>query len=406
LCPAALLFALLGAAPSDAQELTPALLQTIHRGKPPGSSALRGVDWGRTRRAELPTPGDAVVLWQRRVAGGLSGDVLVDAEGRVFAAGLGRVLQLGADGRDEYSRRVEFSSAVASALLADGQRVVLSREGTLAAWSARGDATFQVALQVPPGWTRGDLLPLPEGGVLVSTGAWLFDVSPRGEIEGYTYLKEAVAETLVSAGQTWILAERGDILTWDSRSAPVKQGSFEGHVSAAAVRAPGQLIAIVDGRELAEWSQNDAHRHSLASLDGVGSNARLSVPTGARVLVLGSSGALYSVLLDTAARTDALPETQPLPPGSGDLVSSADGTLAWFVANAPLTLQGADGATSSFSDVVCAQPASLAPAGAGRLLAACRSGQLWLVGLAARAEGTRRTEPPTAPPAVFKRPVP
>src|SRR4029078_4800837 len=140
-----------------------------------------------------------------------------------------------------------------------------------------GDPTFQLALQVPPGWTRGDLLPLPEGGVLVSAGAWLFQVSPHGEIEGYTQLKEPVAESLVSAGQTWILTERGDVLTWDGRSMPVKQGSLGGRINAAAARGPGQLLALVDGRELAGWSQGSAGPSSLASLDGAGSGARLSV---------------------------------------------------------------------------------------------------------------------------------
>jgi hypothetical protein len=401
--PAAVMFAFGGATVSNARELTPALLQTIHRGKPPGSAVLRGVDWGRARRAELPAPSDARVLWQRRIAGGLSGDVLVDAAGRVFVAGLGRVLQLGPDGRDEYARGMDFSSAVASALLADGQRVVLAREGTLAAWSPRGDPPFQLAPQVPAGWARGDLLPLPDGGVLVSAGAWLFEVNSHGEIEGYAQLKEPAAETLVSAGQAWILLEHGDVLTWDGRSAPVKQGSFRGRVSAAAVRAPGQLLAIVDGRELAGWSQGSAGPSSIASLDGAGNGARLSVPTSGRVFVLGSTGALFSVLLEAAPST-AAPERQPLPGGSGDVLSGADGTLAWLVANAPLTLQQADGITHALDEVVCTQPASLAPAGTGRLLAACRSGQLWLVGPAAPTVDTPPEVRAPAPPSVSAAP--
>jgi len=368
------------------QGLTPALPHAIHRGKPPGAAALRGVDWSRARRAPLPPPEGMAVRWQRRIAGGLSGDVLVDDDGRIFATGQGRVLQLDAEGREQYLRRAEFSSAVASALLADGQRVVLAREGTLEAWSADGAPSFHVELQIPAGWTRGALLPLPEGNVLVSAGAWLLLLSARGNVEGYTHLKEAVAETLVSAGQTWILTEHGDVLSWDGRSGPAKRGSFDARVSSAAVRAPGQLLAILDGRELAEWSLATGQRRSLARLEGVGASGRLSVPTRTLVHILGTSGALFSVLLDATGDAEAPPETQQLPTGPGELVSSADGVLAWFVSNAPLTLQRRDGVPHSLNEVVCAQPSSLMPAGSGRLLAACRSGQLWLIGRPAPAD--------------------
>ena len=73
------------AAGGRAEPLTPALPQTIQRGKPPGLTIARGGDGSRARRAELPAPAEATVLWQRRVPGGLSGDVLVDADGNVTA---------------------------------------------------------------------------------------------------------------------------------------------------------------------------------------------------------------------------------------------------------------------------------------------------------------------------------
>jgi hypothetical protein len=395
------------------QRLTPVLPLTIHRGKPPGAAALRGVDWSRARRAELPAPEGLAVLWQRRIAGGLSGDVLVDDTGRIFATGQGRVLQLGADGREQYLRHAEFSSAVSSALLADGQRVVLSREGTLSAWSADGDPAFRVELQVPSGWSRGDLLPLPEGSLLVSTGAWLLWVSARGRVEGYTHLKEAVAETLVSAGQNWILTERGDVLTWNGRSPPVKQGSLDGTVSAAAVLGAGELLAVLGGNELVEWSFTTGQRRSLAHLGGAGASARLSVPRSSLVLVLGASGSLFSVPVAATGEAETPLESERLPVGSGELISSADGILAWLVSNAPLTVQRGDGARHALSEVVCAQPSSLVPAGSGRLLAACRSGELWLIGPSASVlpgaipptepsndpatDGGTSDEPPNAP---------
>lgn len=392
-----------GALVEGAEGLTPVLPHTIHRGKPPGAAALRGVDWSRARRAELPAPEGMTVIWERRLEGGLSGDVLVDDTGRVFVTGQGRVLQLGPDGREQYLRRAEFSSAVASALLADGQRVVLAREGTLAAWSPDGEPGFHVELQIPAGWARGELLPLPEGGVLVSAGTWLLSVSAPGSVEGYTHLNEPVAETLISGGKTWILTERGGVFTWDGHSPPLKQGSFDGRVSTGAARAPGQLVAVLDGHELVEWSLATGQRRNLARLEGAGASARLSVPTRTLVHILGANGALFSLPLDALGNAEVPPEIQQLPAGSGELLSGADGTLAWLVGNAPLTLRRGEGLGHSLSEVVCAQPSSLVPAGPGRLLAACRSGQLWLVGPMATAPPTAAddhgNEPASLPPA-------
>lgn len=368
-----------------AEPLTSALPQTIQRGKPPGVAIVRGGDGSRSRSAELPAPAEAAVLWQRRIPGGLSGDVLVDADGNVFVTGQGRVVQLSADGRYEFTRRAEFPSAVASALLSDGQRVVLGRDGALAAWSARGRATFQLVLPVPPGWARGDLLPLPEGSVLVSAGTWLLHISARGALEGYAQLAAPVVETLVDGDRTWIISESGDVISWDGHSPPAPRGSFAGQVGAAALRAPGEVLAIVNGNELAQWSSGSGQRSTLAKLDGLGTAARASVPTSSLVHVLGTSGTFLSLALDGARSAESAAEGRRLPPGAGELLSSPT-TVAWFVANTPLTLRQLSTEQVS-SEVVCAQPMSLVPAGGRRFVAACRSGQIWLVGPATSGAG-------------------
>jgi hypothetical protein len=372
------------AAGARAEPLTSALPQTIQRGKPPGAAITRGGDGSRSRSAELPAPGEAGVLWQRRIPGGLSGDVLVDEDGNVFVTGQGRVVQLSADGRHEFTRRAEFSSAAASALLSDGQRVVLGRDGDLAAWSARGRATFQLALPVPPGSARGALLPLPEGCVLVSAGTWLLQISARGRLEGYAQLAAPVAETLIDGDRTWIISESGDVLSWDGHSPPAQRGSFAGQVSAAALRAPGQVLALVNGNELAQWSLGSGPPSTLAKLDGLGNAARASVPTSALVHVLGTSGTFLSLALE-GAEAELAPEGRRLPPGAGELLSSPT-TVALFVANTPLILRQ-QGAEQVASEVVCAQPMSLVPAGGRRLVAACRSGQIWLIGPATSSAG-------------------
>jgi hypothetical protein len=119
------------------------------------------------------------------------------------------------------------------------------------------------------------------------------------------------------------------------------------------------------------------------------------VPNGEQLYVLGTNGILYAIRSSAGANSEseaAAPEPQRLPAGSGELSTGPDGTVAWFVPNAALTLQRPGGESRSLSEVVCAQPSSLVPAGGGRLVAACRSGQLWLIGPSAPTEKGESSE--------------
>jgi hypothetical protein len=226
--------------------------------------------------------------------------------------------------------------------------------------------------------------------VLVSAGAWVLQISARGELAGYAQLPAPVAETLVDGDRTWIISEPGDVFSWDGHSPPVQRGSFAGHISAAAMRAQGQLLALVNGDELAQWSVVSGQRSTLGKLDGLGAAARASVPTSGSIHVLGTSGSLLSLDLAAAEGGASAPESRRLPPGAGELLSSPT-TVAWFIANTPLALRR-QSAERAWSEVVCAQPLSLVPAGGQRFIAACRSGQLWLIGPVASNAGERQNE--------------
>src|SRR5690606_27831217 len=63
-----------------------------------------------------------------------------------------------------------------------------------------------------------------------------------------------------------------------------------------------------------------------------------------------------------------------------DLLVDAAGTVAWWAAEAPLHVETAPGSGRELPDVRCTAPVSLVPAGRERLLAACASGVIWLIG--------------------------
>jgi hypothetical protein len=312
------------------------------------------------------------------VPGGISCNLLVDPAGSIFAAGVGHVTQLAADGKRQYSRRANFSNAIAAALLANGERVVLTREGRLLGWSAAGIAGLDIALSTPRRWSQGGLLPLSDGGLLVSIGAWLFRLGPDGETRGHARLKLPIAQTLIADLRIIVIDETGETFEWDGHSPPVHRGSFGARVTSAAVREATTLVGLVGNRSLVELALLTGAARRLTPHDGPALLPALSTPAPGRVNVLRSDGALLALgpePLTLAPSGKALANA----PTEAQLLSSPNGTVAWFAANVPLELQAESG-ENQLPEVQCSQPLSLVSAGAGRIAAGCRTGQLWLVG--------------------------
>ena len=360
---------------------------------------MPGVDGSRAHRAEsLPSPAQARVLWERQLSAGIGANLVVDATGSVFVVSPGRVTQFAADGSEQYVRQADFTSAVAVSLLANGARVLLTREGKLLAWSAQGTALFQVALTAPSGSAHASLLSLPEGGVLAHLGSSLFRLGAGGELEGFAELKGEAVETLVDRDSVWIVASDGQVWTWNGRDPPALRGAFPAQVSAAALGASGRLLAIVEAGDLLLWTPTGPSL-TLAHLERLGGAPHISAPGGELIHILGSSGNLLSV---RSAEPSAPPaptsapdrrsDGKPALAGSGAVLASADGSVAWLVPGAPLALRHSAEPPSVLSNVVCTQPLSLVPAGSGRMVASCKGGQLWMIGPSAT------SGPPTPEP--------
>jgi hypothetical protein len=355
--------------------------QIIRRGPPLGAAVTSGVDWTRSNcTSMLPEPETAAVLWQQRLPGGLSGNLLVDAAGRIWGAGLGRVTQLAPDGTGEYSVPAEFSSALTTTLLNDGTRVLLAREGALWAWSARGAPRFQLNLGVGRNFSRASLLPLPSGALLASVGGWLFEIDSDGALQAHARLSEEAAATYADAGHAWIVGVAGTIWSWNGRSAPVERGGLARGVSAAARGAPGHLFAVVASRELIEWTRGASSVVALGSLQDPGPWPRIAVsPT--RVSVLGLGGVISTLEGEQPLHTSGAEGagSVPVPAHPGEVLVSSEGGVARLAPGLPLALEYA-GHSRVVEGVNCAQPASLVPAGSGRIGASCKSGQIWLIG--------------------------
>jgi hypothetical protein len=380
------LLASLVAMPADAADLVTAEPHEFVLGPSRGFAIAVDVDPAHSRHvSSLPALEAARVVWQRQIPGGIGCNVLVDGDGRVFLTGLGRVTQLGPDGALQYSQSQGFSGAVAAALLADGTRAVLVREGRVLGWWPSGAVAFDVALEVPAASSTSSLLPLPDGGVLASVGQWLFEIDATRSVRAYAALPAAAQHTLLAGSRALVIDEQGRVFEWDRREPVRAVGSFGNPIAAALIES-GSLIALSSRRGLLRMDRSDGGVHELARLDAPGVAPVLAWVAPRRWVLMKHDGSWFIAEPDVAPHGLGM-RAEPGALSELELLVDATGAVAWWASEAPLHLETAPGVGRELADVRCTVPASLAPAGHGRLVAACSSGLVWLVGPEATSNG-------------------
>ncbi len=369
---------------SRATELPATLPHLLFRGPPAGPAAMPGGDWHRANRSEGTEPPDTLrVVWRRRVGGGISCNVLVDAQGRVFVAGAGHVTELGSDGQVAYRRTGELSECAAAALLADGSRVVLGAEGRLSAWSRNGARRLDLMLDAPARFSHATLLPLPDGGMLASMGGRLFELGPDGEPRSQRQSNHDIVQSLVVGGRTLLVDTAGQISSWQGRSPPRPLGTFGTSVAVVAASDSSTLIGLASRAALA-FSIERGEPRPLLSFDRIGLLPLISVPVAGEPVFLRADGSVERGAGGAPGSPFARSGAAPEPLRDAQLVARRDGVVTWLAANVPLEIAVIDHPPRSLPDVLCTQPVSLVPAARGHLVVACRTGQLWLIGPGAR----------------------
>jgi hypothetical protein len=363
--------------PAAGSELVTALPHEFVVGSARGTAVAPGVDASGSRHAmALPGADEARVAWQRHIPGGVGTNLLVDAEGRVFAAGPTRVTQLGADGVMQYSRLAGYSGPIATALLADGARAVLTREGRVQAWSASGAVVFDIALEAPVPSSSSTLLPLPDGGAIASVGAWLFEIDATRSVRSYASLPADIQHARVIDGRALVVDEQGRVFEWDRSDLPRPIGAFGSPLSSVIADA-GTLIGLTSRRSIERLDRSDGSLRELARLDPPGALELASIAPG-RWVVMKSDGTWFVVPADVPPPISGQ-HSRPDPPSHLELVTDSAGAVAWWGVDIPLHLETAPGLGRELDEVRCSTPISLVPAGRFRIAAACSSGAIWLV---------------------------
>jgi len=375
---------------SDAADVSTSLSHGFWLGAPRGSANTREVDASGSRHAaSLPEPEAARVAWQRRIAGGASGNVLVDANGAIFVPGVRHMTELAADGSLRHELSAPSSTSLVAALLADGTRVVLTREGRLLGWSEAGASTLLVDLPAPPPSPSSALVPLDDGGLLVAIGRWLFAFDASRGAPLHTSIPTAVAFARQVGPYLLIVDERGRVFEWRRGRPPRDVGELSAPASAALADGPS-LIAITSARTLESLDPTTGRRSELARFDAPGPLPLIAMSEPGAWITLGAEGDWIKLGASfSAAATRGSPKRDGGTVRDAQLLVDAEGKVAHWAANRPLSLSTAQGVARELGDVRCADPVALAPAGTGRLVAVCGSGAVWLIEAAAAPETTR-----------------
>lgn len=376
---------------SDAADVTTSLPHGFWLGAPRGAASAREVDASGSRRAptSLPEPDAARVAWQRRVAAGASGNVLIDEAGAIFVPGLQSMTELAADGSLRHELPAPSSTSMVAALLADGTRVVLTREGRLLGWSEDGASALQVDLPAAAPSASSALVPLDDGGLLVAIGRWLFAFDASRGWPLYTSISAPVALVRQVGAQVLVVDERGRVFEW-RRGHPTRE---LGELSAPVASALGDgssLVAITTARTLEVLDAATGRRSELARFDAPGPLPVIAMSEPGAWVTVGPEGDWIKLGASiSAASTRGASRRDRGTVRDAQLLVDSQGGLAHWAANRPLSLSRGQGAERELIDVRCSDPVALAPAGPGRLLAVCGSGSLWLIEAAA-APGTAR----------------
>jgi hypothetical protein len=376
---------------SGSEPIDPSLPQRWTVGAPRGAAPMARVDAQRSGRSADPLPSAPRVLWRARVQGGVGHAVAVDGSGSVVVASqIATLSEIRADGRIAWTARTGATPAAsAPVLLSDGTRVVLNGGGELLGFDAAGKPRMAVKLSLVTSGRVAEPLPLDDGGLIVAAGRTALRLDRAGSPRASTRLDAEIVVLAARGVETLLVTERGDVHAWHPPAEPRKLGSFAGRVDGAAV-ARGRMTAVVDQRRLVDLELGTGLRSERAQAPG-----GLSGPPA--LLADGSSRtvSLDGLLLIHDARGN---ETERVALEPATLLGDAGVSLFGIAGVSPAVIVDleqrvgfvrpgldagivdASGTLRAAKGAACLDPIGVAPAGPARMVLACRSGVVYLIG--------------------------
>lgn len=374
---------------ADAESLDPTLPQRRVVGPPGGASPMARINGARNGRTAAQLPEKPRILWRTRVTGGITLSPAVDERGRVvIASGNGQILQF--DERGKSLSNVKTGSdlpVLGPVLSSDGTRVVVTSAPELYGITPTGSVRYHHALPIG---AAGDVPPLAasDGGIVVAAAGNLFRFDASGTLQARASYTGVAAAILERSSHVLLVLDRGEVLEWKPPASPNKLASFSGRIDeGAALAGPERVTAIVDHQRLCDLDLKTATRTvRVDSADPVQGPPTLLASGETRIvtfsgLMLGhdrSGNETTRIALEPSivGSDGGLVGFTPAPP----LIADAQGRIGFVRPGLEAGVVLPNGNLVSASGAACGDPLSLVPAGPKRMLLACRSGLVFMLG--------------------------
>ncbi|MEZ4375020.1 MAG: hypothetical protein R3B07_29680 [Polyangiaceae bacterium] len=375
------LLALCTLAPS-ARATNPAYAKRTRVGVPPGTTNMARADVSRSGLTHTALPGALVVKRELRVTGGITSGMLSDADGRLIVATLDpELVQLSPEGKQQWSVSTGKSSAVVQpVLLSDGTRVLLNADNQLFGFGSSGTRRFSI--QLAPGHSPStDLLPMPDGSVVVALSTRLVRVSAEGRVLDTARTHSKVVALLGKGRDVLALTNGGDLLRWRSPHPPRRIAGLGGPPIGGVIRGR-HLLTVVGGNKLLDIDLPTLTQHVRWTLQAATAlDSPIALPNG-DTLSWTTDGLL---LRHTRGGTEEMRvslepgSTTPSPVANSPVLADASGRFAFARAGLGLGVVDPDGSLHFVEGASCEAPVSLIQTSKTGFALGCRSGVLWLL---------------------------
>ncbi len=362
--------------------LSPSTASRLHWGRPAGATPCAAGGPERARLAPFPGPrGPLRVAWQRRVVGGLVQQPLVDGSDRLLLLGSTRLTQMSAEGATLGEYDIAGAGALKGALLANGLRVIATAQGDILAQREDGSVAWRVRAPTHQGSQPVTLLPLWDGGALVTLGRGYVSLGADGAVRVSGTFSAPVVHTVQVGSYAYLLTRDGAVHRWLPFRGPKKVASLGG--------IPRSVVALDSRRMAALVSERGVVRLDTAAGTAVvirrGGAEGFGLPLaadGQGAFLLGlSSGEVRRFGDDGEQRLASLPGRWPRQAVGArpNWLLFRDGAIAWWEPRGPLRLLTPGEAAREVAEVTCPQPLALSAGPKDGVIAACESGLVWFV---------------------------
>lgn len=360
-------------------------------GSPRGARPMDRVDAARSGRARDPLPSKPRILWRARIQGGVAQSVAVDARGAVIVSSpIATVTELSPAGKTAWTSKTGATPPATSPVLtSDGTRVVLTTGGELYGFDRTGRERFSLPLPLVATGRVTEPLPERDGGLVVAAGRSVIRVDRSGVVRASARLDSDVTALLGRGSETLIVTDRGDVLGWKPPAEPTELSSFGARVDGAALDG-NRLCAVVDQKRLVDLDLATGTRFTRTENPLGLSGPPALVPGGTTRVVT-----LDGLLLAHDAKGEELLRVALEPPSmigdggasvlsassaSPPVVTDAKGRVGFVRPGLDAGVVDGAGNLRAAAGAACIDPIGIAPAGSGRMVLACRSGVVFLLG--------------------------